>query len=178
MRRSALWVGLFALSGCLQREVLPPVAGPIQAVAAEPLALSVPRYPGGEPFELASERGHVVLLDVWATWCEPCVEALPMYAALQKQYADRGLKVYALNVDDDESELPGFLSRHGVTLPVLRDPGVVVSERLLKVRMMPTSFLVDRAGVVRHVHEGFAEEFLPRYQQEIEQLLAEPAKGR
>ncbi|MEN9797821.1 MAG: hypothetical protein RL653_1517 [Pseudomonadota bacterium] len=178
MRRAGPCVILLALCGCLKREVLPPLAGPVQAVAAEPLSLTVPRYPGGAPFELASERGNVVLLDVWATWCEPCVEALPMYAALQAQYAARGLKVYALNVDDDESELPGFLSRHGVTLPVLRDPGVTLSEKLLKVRMMPTSFLVDRAGVVRHVHEGFAEEFLPRYQQEIEQLLAEPAKGR
>jgi thiol-disulfide isomerase/thioredoxin len=178
MRGAARWVGLLALSGCLQREVLPKVTGPVQPVAAAPLSLAVPRYPGGEPFELAGERGNVVLLDVWATWCEPCMEALPVYAALQKQYAARGLKVYALNVDDDESELPGFLSRHGVTLPVLRDPGVALSEKLLKVRVMPTSFLVDRAGVVRHVHEGFAEEFLPRYQQEIEQLLAEPAKGR
>lgn len=178
MRRAALGLGVLLLCGCVKREVLPPLTGPVQALAAEPLALTLPRYPGGEPFDLASERGNVVLLDVWATWCEPCLEALPMYGALQKQYAARGLKVYAVNVDDDEGELGPFLARTGVTLPVLRDPGVALSERLLKVRVMPTSFLLDREGRVRHVHEGFAEEFLPRYQQEIEQLLAEPAKGR
>ena len=172
-------VATLALSGCVKREALPPLAGPVQAVAATPLALTLPRHPGGDPFDLASERGNVVLLDVWASWCEPCLEALPMYVDLQKHYAASGLKVYAVNVDDDAGDVTAFLEKNRVTLPVLRDPGGAVSERLLKVRVMPTSFLVDRAGVVRHVHEGFAEEFLPRYQQEIEQLLAEPAnKGR
>jgi len=176
------WTGavlaLLVASGCLQRAALPPAAGPVNGLPAGPLSLKVARYGGGEPFELASERGNVVLLDVWATWCEPCVEALPVYAHLNDKYRARGLRVYALNVDEDESDLPAFLKAHGVQLPVLRDANAAISERLLKVRVMPTSFLVDRDGVVRHVHEGFSETFLPRYERELEALLAEGGPAR
>ncbi len=177
-RASVCCAAVLLLAGCLQRVALPPAAGPVGGLPAGPLSLEVPRYGSGEPFELSSERGHVVLLDVWATWCEPCVEALPLYAYLQDKYRARGLKVYALNVDEDESELPGFLKAHGVQLPVLRDANAELSERLLKVKVMPTSFLVDRRGVVRHMHEGFSETFLPMYEQELEALLAEGGPAR
>jgi len=165
-------------SACARRTALPPPSGPLERTAQAPLSLQVARYGGGAPFVLADERGSVVLLDVWATWCEPCVEALPVYGYLQERYRDRGLKVYALNVDEDESDLPAFLAKHRVQLPVLRDPEGALAERLLKVKVMPTSFFVDRRGVVRHVHEGFAETFLPRYEQELEALLAEGGAGR
>ncbi|MBM4377763.1 MAG: TlpA family protein disulfide reductase [Deltaproteobacteria bacterium] len=164
--------------GCLQRAALPPLAGPVSSPPAELLALQVARYGSGEPFDLAAERGNVVLLDVWATWCEPCVEALPLYAHLQETYGARGLRVYALNVDEDEAVLPAFLQAHRVKLPVLRDPNAALSERLLKVKVMPTSFLVDRRGVVRHVHEGFSETFLPLYERELEALLSEGEAAR
>jgi hypothetical protein len=72
----------------------------------------------------------------------------------------------------------GVHAQHRVQLPVLRDPEGALAERLLKVKVMPTSFFVDRRGVVRHVHEGFAETFLPRYEQELEALLAEGGAGR
>ncbi|HSP77785.1 MAG TPA: TlpA disulfide reductase family protein, partial [Myxococcaceae bacterium] len=123
---------------------------------------------------ISSDRGHGVLLDVWATWCEPCRDALPMYQDLAKHYASRGLKVYALNVDEDVRAIPPFLEEVKVELPILLDTNAAVSEAVLRVRSMPTTVLVDRKGRVRYVHEGFAEEFLGRYQAEIEELLAEP----
>jgi thiol-disulfide isomerase/thioredoxin len=141
----------------------------------QPLAFQVKRYPDDRPYDLKEDRGQVVLLDVWATWCEPCKDALPMYAALQKEYGSRGLKAYALNVDEDVRAIPVFLKETKVELPILLDANALVSERLLKVRLMPTTFLIDRKGVVRHVHEGFDEAYLQRFQTEIEQLLAEPA---
>ncbi len=141
----------------------------------QPLAFQVKRYPDNSTYDLKSDRGQVVLLDVWATWCEPCKDALPMYAQLQKEYGARGFKAYALNVDEDVRAIPPFLEEAKVELPVLLDANALVSERLLKVRLMPTTFLIDRKGVIRHVHEGFAEEFLQQFQTEIEQLLAEPA---
>ncbi|CAM4514953.1 TlpA family protein disulfide reductase [Corallococcus exiguus] len=143
--------------------------------SGQPLVFQVKRYPDNSPYDLKSDRGQVVLLDVWATWCEPCKDALPMYAQLQKEYGSRGFKAYALNVDEDVRAIPPFLEEAKVELPILLDANALVSERLLKVRLMPTTFLIDRKGVVRHVHEGFAEEFLQKFQTEIEQLLAEPA---
>ncbi|RYZ34979.1 MAG: redoxin domain-containing protein [Myxococcaceae bacterium] len=141
----------------------------------QPLDFQVKRYPDNSPYDLKRDRGQVVLLDVWATWCEPCKDALPMYAALQKEYGSRGFKAYALNVDEDVRAIPPFLEEAKVEVPILLDANALVSERLLKVRLMPTTFLIDRKGVVRHVHEGFAEEFLQQFQTEIEALLAEPA---
>ncbi|ADO70482.1 TlpA family protein disulfide reductase [Stigmatella aurantiaca] len=174
---------VLALAGCARNPALPPLVedGQTQRAALTgtstskegPLHFEVKRYPGGEPYSVASDRGSVVLLDVWATWCEPCRDSLPLYEQIAKEYGPRGLKVYALNVDEDERAIPAFLAETKVALPILVDVNAAVAEKTLKVRMMPSTFLVDRQGVVRFVHEGFAEEFLQKYQTEIEQLLAE-----
>ena len=184
--RLLLAAGLLALGGCAKAPPMPPLTAPAPAPggAAEkggeadpsrPVDFQVKRYPGGEPYDLAMDRGSVVLLDVWATWCEPCRDALPYYQDFAKEYAGRGLKVYALNVDEDSRAIAPFLVEVKVTLPVLVDENAQVSERTLKVRSMPTTYFIDRRGVVRHVHEGFAEEFLVKYQSQLEALLAEPA---
>ena len=179
MRVLCFLAASFVLSGCASS--MPPLtqaglltsSGALGAEAA-PLDFSVKRYPGGEPYALSEDRGSVVLLDVWATWCEPCRDALPMYQDLAKHYGARGLKVYALNVDEDVRALPPFLAETKVTLPVLLDSQATVAESVLHVRNMPTTLLVDRRGKVRYVHEGFAEESLTQFQTEIEELLSEP----
>lgn len=157
---------------CVKREAMPPLTGNV-ANKAMPLKLILPLHPSGEPVSFEALRGSVVLLDVWATWCEPCRDALPTYEALQKEYGPRGLKVYALNVDEDQSLVAPFLAETKVQLPVLLDKRGQAAENVLNVRLMPTSFLIDKRGFIRHVHEGFAEEFLQQYQSEIEVLLAE-----
>jgi thiol-disulfide isomerase/thioredoxin len=183
MRPFRLVLAVLALSGCATQK-MPSLTAPALATGSAalesselaPLQFTVKRYPGGEPHAIASDRGNVVLLDVWATWCEPCKDALPMYQDLARHYASRGLKVYALNVDEDARAIPPFLEETKVTLPVLLDANAEVSEKVLRVRGMPTTVLIDRQGRVRYVHEGFAEEYLTKYQAEIEELLAEPAK--
>jgi thiol-disulfide isomerase/thioredoxin len=183
MRPLSLALAALALTGCAQK--MPTLTGPAlprassAALASDepaPLQFTVKRFPGGESHAIASDRGNVVLLDVWATWCEPCRDALPMYQDLAKHYEARGLKVYALNVDEDSRAIPPFLQETKVSLPILVDANAEVADKVLRVRSMPTTVLIDRKGVVRYVHEGFAEEFLAKYQAEIEQLLAEPAK--
>ncbi len=171
-----------ALAGCITKSNLPPLTGPGAGAPAgvpglaEPLSFEVKRYPDNTPYNPASDRGSVVLLDVWATWCEPCRDALPLYEQLAAEYGKRGLKVYALNVDEDPRAIPPFIEETKLKLPILVDENAKVAEKALKVRSMPTTFLVDRQGHVRFVHEGFAEEFLVKYQHQIEQLLAEPVK--
>lgn len=179
-RGGGAFVLALVLGGCLKVAPMPSLTetGARSALTADgqkagPLDFTVKRYPGGEPYSLSEDRGKVVLLDVWATWCEPCRDALPMYQDLAKHYASQGLKVYALNVDEDVRALPPFLAETKVTLPVLLDAQAEVADRVLRVRGMPTTLLVDRQGQVRYVHEGFAEEFLTRYQTEIEELLSE-----
>ena len=183
MRSVRLALAALALSGCAQR--MPSLSAPEAPASTSaalapsgpaPLQFTVKRYPNGEPHAIASDRGSVVLLDVWATWCEPCRDALPRYDDLAKHYAARGLKVYALNVDEDTRAISPFLTETKVALPILLDSNAEVAEKVLRVRGMPTTLLVDRQGRVRYVHEGFAEEYLARYQAEIEELLAEPVK--
>ncbi|GHG93769.1 TlpA disulfide reductase family protein [Comamonas sp. JC664] len=169
--------GVLALAGCARRDMPPLDAAASQRSAmkaAGPLQFQVKRYPGGEVYDIASDRGSVVVLDVWATWCEPCKDALPYYQDLANEYAAQGLKVYALNIDEDARAIPTFLEETKVTLPILVDQNAQVAERTLKVRGMPTTYFIDRKGLVRHVHEGFAEEYLAKYQTELEALLAEP----
>jgi len=166
----APFLGLL-LGACATSATLPAAGTP--ATVREPFHLKLPRYPSGASFDVAQEKGRVVLLDVWATWCEPCKDALPVYAALAQRYAARGLSVYTINVDTDAAAVGEFLTRLEVNLPVLLDKDALVAERDLHVRVMPTAFLVDRKGMLRHVHEGFSEDFQARYETEIQALLAE-----
>ncbi len=141
--------------------------------ARAPLELKLPMYPSGKMHDLTKDRGKVVLLDIWATWCEPCRRALPIYEQLIKQFGSRGLKVYAINVDEDSSEIPKFVKDTKLNLPVLVDRDGAQVEHKLGIRVMPTSFVLDKRGRVRHTHEGFSAESLSKYQSEIEELLSE-----
>jgi thiol-disulfide isomerase/thioredoxin len=164
MPRRVLLVLCLALGGgCLPRA----------SREAAPLQLSLARYPAGAPWTLAEDRGSVVFLDFWATWCDPCREALPLYADLAREYGPKGLKVYAVSVDGDPAAIGPFLADAGVDLPVLLDPEGQLAESALRVRTMPTAFLIDRAGVVRAVHEGYDEARLPATLAEVEALLRE-----
>ncbi len=170
----ALFAALFVtltLTGCVRREPLPNLTGPESA--GEALTFQVKTWPEGGVWNVADDRGSVVLLDVWATWCDPCRDSLPIYADLAKEYGPRGLKVYALNIDEDPNQIAGFVQETKVEVPILVDQNAAVAEQVLKVQMMPTTFILDKQGVVRFVHEGFAEGSLAKYQAEIERLLAE-----
>ncbi len=152
-------------------------AAPSSTLSTEPIDFTLPSYPSMEPFSLASERGHVVMLDVWATWCEPCRESLPQYQGLAGKYAGRGFRLFALNVDGDAAvpaEIPKFITETKLSLPILLDTDAKLSEELLKVKVMPTALLIDRKGRVRHVHEGFESKSLAEVVGHLESLLAEP----
>jgi thiol-disulfide isomerase/thioredoxin len=165
---------LFA-AGCTKRE---PAAAVVSAPIRAPLELKLPRFPSGELYDLANDRGSVVLLDVWATWCEPCRDALPVYQRLLAQYGPRGFKVYAINVDEDSRQIAPFLQETKITLPVLVDRDADFVGRQLKVEMLPSSFILDRRGVIRYQHDrdGFVEALVPQYRSEIETLLVEKAQ--
>jgi thiol-disulfide isomerase/thioredoxin len=162
-------VGAVALAGCVHHAG----RGDLRA-GAQPIALQLPRWPDGVLHDFQSDRGNVLLLDVWATWCEPCKFSLPVYEQLARRYGDRGFRVYAINIDEDRSLLKAFIEESKLTLPVLLDENAAIAETVLKVTIMPTSFIVDRRGVIRFVHQGFGGHEIPRYEAEIEQLLAEP----
>ena len=120
-------------------------------------------------------KGQVILLDFWASWCGPCKKSFPAMQELHKQYAGRGLTIVAVSVDENREDMERFAKTANVSFTVVRNAG----QKLVAaadVSTMPTSFLIDRAGKIRYVHKGFTgEETVKQYQEEIQQLLKEPA---
>jgi thiol-disulfide isomerase/thioredoxin len=117
--------------------------------------------------------GKVVLVDFWASWCAPCRASFPAYARLQSQYAPRGLVIVAVSVDEDQSDYDGFLRKFAPPFSTVRDQGQHLAAAV-GIPGMPTSYLMDRSGRVRWVHEGFhSGDTEPALRREIELLLSE-----
>ena len=109
----------------------------------------------GESVSLAALRGQPVLLNVWATWCHPCREEIPELQRLHERYGDRGLRIVGVSVDavGHEGAIRDFAQRYGMTYPVWRDPGEIVSATFLVVGV-PATFLIDRGGILRWKRTG------------------------
>jgi cytochrome c biogenesis protein CcmG/thiol:disulfide interchange protein DsbE len=108
----------------------------------------------GRPLTHDSLRGHVVLVNLWATWCAPCRVEMPALQQLATQYAPEGVIVLGLSVDrGPPGEVDAFLAERGITYPV-----AIVDARTVAafggVRGYPTSLLLDRDGVLRHAVVG------------------------
>ena len=170
----ALW--LLCAAGCVRAPASAPVAEPgprAPSRLGQPLDFTVRRLPSGSPWSPVDDLGSVVLLDVWATWCDPCRETLPLYQDVARQFAARGLRVYALSVDAEARDIGPFLQALGVDLPVLHDPAARVAESVLQVKQMPTSLLLDRRGIIRFRHEGLSDDILQATVRDLEALLSE-----
>lgn len=101
-----------------------------------------------------SLKGKVVVVDFWATWCGPCIHEIPGYVALQKKYADRGLVIVGLSVDQKgEAAVNPFAKKMGVNYPLaLADSEII--EAFGGFEAIPTTFLIDREGKIRHRKTG------------------------
>jgi len=107
-----------------------------------------------EILSLHSLRGKVVYLDFWASWCGPCRLSFPQLDAIRNELGAEGFEVYAINVDEFEDDALRFLAERPVSYPVVRDAtGNTPAD--WGVPGMPTGFLIDRKGVIRHIHIGF-----------------------
>jgi peroxiredoxin len=102
---------------------------------------------GGQRFRLAEQRGRVVLVNFWATWCPPCREEMPSMERLWRRHRDRGFVLLAISLDADPKVVPPFVKQYGLTFPVALDPGLDVANAY-GVRALPASFIVDRGGLV------------------------------
>lgn len=121
----------------------------------------------GSRWTLEGQRGNVVLLNFWATWCPPCRIETPALVTLHAKYAGRGFTVAGVTMDDDPgSVVPAFVERYGVRYPVLVPQGEI------HVDALPTSYLIDRSGRVARTYVGLVTERTLR--NDIEAVLAEP----
>jgi cytochrome c biogenesis protein CcmG/thiol:disulfide interchange protein DsbE len=103
----------------------------------------------GVPRSLADYRGKVVLVNLWATWCEPCKEEMPALQAFHDKYDDDGFAVIAINDGDPAAEVAQFVADIQLTFPVWLDPTYTATEVAFKTMNLPSSFVIDRSGIVR-----------------------------
>lgn len=127
---------------------------------------------GGPNLRLQEQRGRVVMINFWASWCGPCRVEMPHLARLYEQYRKAGFTVLAVNIDEDPHKAASLARQLGMRFPVLLDTDKKVS-RLYDLSTMPSTVLVDRDGRVRYVHRGYRDGYEDTYDQQIRELLRE-----
>ena len=126
---------------------------------------------GNKSLALNDYRGKVVLIDFWASWCPPCLRSLPKYDDLRREIGTSDFEIIAINVDENTDDARKFLQKHPVDYPIAKDPkGILPS--VYGIKVMPTSYLIDRDGVVQYVHTAFKEGDIEKLKVEIEKLIA------
>ena len=107
----------------------------------------------GQTISLSDFQGKPVLLNFWATWCNPCVSEMPYLQEINDEWSSKGLVLIAINVGDSPSEVEEFMQNHNLSLPVLLDTKQVVSQKY-SIRYYPTSFLIDKDGIIQGAKIG------------------------
>src|SRR5262245_24474588 len=131
---------------------------------------SAPALQGGGQVSLAAYRGKVVYLDFWASWWPPCLNSLAQLEAVRKELPPERFQIVAVNLDKQPEKARKFLAQHPIGYPSGSDPqGRIPASFGLET--MPTAYLIDAKGVVRHVHAGFRPGDLDALRPRIRALL-------
>jgi thiol-disulfide isomerase/thioredoxin len=118
--------------------------------------------------------GKLVVVDFWATWCEPCKKSFPAREGISKRHEGK-VQIVGVNVNDEPDGVVDFAKGLGTTFPIGWDKGHSIAERW-KVGTMPTSYVVDASGTVRYVHAGYREGDDVTLEGELESLLSKTDK--
>ncbi|WP_326940698.1 TlpA disulfide reductase family protein [Actimicrobium sp. GrIS 1.19] len=124
----------------------------------------------GKAVDLASLKGQVVLINFWATWCDGCRAEIPAFNRLQQKFGARKLQIVGVNVAEGKPRIADFMQRIPIQFKVLRDPDMVVL-KAWQVNVMPTTFLLDRNGMLRYQLVGEADWDDPKIQAPALELL-------
>ena len=124
----------------------------------------------GKTVPLSAFKGKVVLLNFWATWCPPCRAEMPALNKLYRALKPRGLEIIAVSTDRSVNDIKGFLEKHRVDFPILFDADHSASKQY-RVFSMPTTFLIDRNGMIVEKFYGEYDWTEPETKGKIEKLL-------
>ena len=176
LRSNFRWLAVAAVAGLLgvvactpNRPARQAVKYDLQRKRASDFAL---KDAGGKVVHLADYKGKVVLLDFWATWCEPCGIELPWFIEFERKYKDRGFEVLGVSMDDDGWKvISPFVNAKKINYRVLLGDDKTGDE-YGGIEALPTTFVIDRAGRIASVHVGLAGK--KDFENAIEQLLDAP----
>jgi peroxiredoxin len=126
----------------------------------------------GETVKLSNLRGKVVLVDFWASWCEPCKKELPILGKMASRLKAKGIEIVTINIDDKKANAEDFLRSKGIAgLTVVPDLDKSIVGQYEPPKM-PSSFVIDKSGVVRTVNAGFDDGDERKIEQQLSSLAA------
>ena len=152
-------------------------AVPFAAIAADALGQPAPGFVlplrgAAAPLNLDTLRGQVVMINFWASWCEPCRKEFPLLDQIYKKYKAVGFTLIGVNVEPDVKDAESFIAKTPVSFPIAFDKDSAAS-KLYRVSGMPTTVLIDRKGVLRWVHRSYAPGDENEYLNQVRAMLLE-----
>jgi len=144
------WIALSRVPAEMVAARADPSPLPRKGFAAPDFTLGTP---AGQTITLSDLQGQVVLINFWASWCLPCREEMPAIQHVYEQYRDQGFVVLAVNLREEDAQVAAFVDQLELTFPVLMDRDGDVFDRY-RVMALPSTFFVDRAGVIQGVAVG------------------------
>lgn len=167
-----LWLILLVYAGYLLWPQLRSALGMGSAIGAEVPAFEVQDIQG-RSFASRALQGQVVLINFWATWCPPCRTEMPGFQNVYEQLHGRGLEILAISVDEDDPQgVAQFAAELGLTFPVINGQARI-ARAFDGGGVVPTSYLVDRQGHIRHRYVGAVNE--QQLRTDVAALLKAPA---
>ncbi len=146
------------------------------ALAKVPVGAEAPDFTlqtlSGTQLRLQEQRGRVVMINFWASWCAPCRQEMPHLIRIHEKYRSAGFVLLGVNIDDDPKVAASMAERIGVKFPVLLDTEKKVT-RLYDMGAMPATLILDRKGRVRFSHLGYQNGLEAAYEQHVKDLLKE-----
>lgn len=147
---------------------------PVQAVEAGnsiPNCLLSP-IGSNQTTRLNQYKGKVLYVDFWASWCGPCAQSFPFLNELHQQLKDQDLQIVGVNLDENADDAKAFLEQNPASFTVLADTSKQCAQDFA-VKAMPSSYIIDRKGIVHRVHMGFRSGDAQELRQLLDKLLAE-----
>lgn len=119
----------------------------------------------------AHEGEEVVVLDFWATWCAPCLQSMPILAAIEKEYAGKGVALYAINVGEPPELAKAFLKEYGLDITAAADPAMQAARDYV-VSGIPQTVIIDKTGRIQAVHVGVGPSYRTILKKDLDAVLA------
>lgn len=126
----------------------------------------------GTNLNLTEQRGTIIVINFWASWCGPCRTEMPVLQDFYDKYQDLGVSVWGVNVEQENQAGRDFLADLNLTFPILFDASNTLSATY-QVEAMPTTIIIDRDGLVRYAYKGYKPGYEKKYAKAIKKLIRE-----